>query len=324
VVVIGPSAGRRFLVPLRVADERRVLKLVNYRSERGTRVGLVRGDQVFDLRASSATLGFGHPDLGDLDEVLAEGALDELVSAGRKIGSLEGGTPIAKVKLLAPVLRPEKILCVALNYVSHGKEGSVAPPAEPYFFTKFRNALVGPGEDILIPKVSEKVDWEVELAVVIGKTGKYIPKDAAMDYVAGYTVSNDVSFRDLQFPPGWPKELNVLGQNWVKGKGLDTAFPMGPCLVTKDQIPGPHNLRISLSVNGEVKQESTTAEMVFKIDSLIEYISGGITLRPGDVISTGTPLGVAVFSGQPFLKPGDVVDATIEGIGTLRNQVRAE
>jgi 2-keto-4-pentenoate hydratase/2-oxohepta-3-ene-1,7-dioic acid hydratase in catechol pathway len=300
------------------------VKLVNYQSEKGARVGLVRGDLVFDLEASSAALGFGHPDLRDIDEVLAGGALDVLVSAGRGLGSLGGGTPIAKVMLLSPILRPEKILCVALNYVSHGKEGNVAPPSEPYFFTKFRNTLVGPGEDIVIPRVSKKVDWEVELAVVVGKTGKYIPKDEAMDYVAGYTVSNDVSFRDLQFPPGWPKELNVLGQNWVKGKSLDTAFPLGPCLVTKDQISDPHNLRISLSVDGEVKQESTTAEMVFKIDSLIEYISNGITLRPGDVISTGTPLGVAAFSGQPFLKPGDVVDATIEGIGTLRNQVRAE
>ena len=300
------------------------MKLVNYQSERGTRVGLVRGDSVFDLEASAAVLGFGRPNLRDIDEILAHGALDELVSAGRELGSLEDGTPISKVKVLAPVLRPEKILCVALNYVSHGKEGSVAPPSEPYFFTKFRNTLVGPGEDILIPKVSKKVDWEVELAVVVGKTGKYVPRDMAMDYVAGYTVSNDVSFRDLQFPPGWPKELNVLGQNWVKGKNLDNAFPLGPCLVTKDQIPDPHNLRISLSVNGDVKQESRTAEMVFKIESLIEYISGGMTLRPGDIISTGTPLGVAVFSGQPFLKPGDIVDAPIEGIGTLSNQVRAE
>ncbi len=311
-------------MPLPVTDGSRVVKLVNYQGKGGTRIGFIRGDLVFDLETSSAALGFDHAGLPDLDEVIAEGFLEELVGTERELGSLEGGTPYAKVKVLAPVLRPEKILCVAVNYVSHGKEGSIAPPAEPYFFTKFRNALVGPEEDIVIPRVSKKVDWEVELAVVMGKTGKYIPKDAAMDYVAGYTVSNDVSFRDLQFPPGWPKELNALGQNWVKGKSLDTAFPLGPCLVTKDQIPDPHNLRISLSVNGELMQESTTAEMVFKINSLIEYISSGITLRPGDIISTGTPLGVAAFSGRPFLKAGDIVEATIEEIGTLRNQVRAE
>jgi 2-keto-4-pentenoate hydratase/2-oxohepta-3-ene-1,7-dioic acid hydratase in catechol pathway len=291
------------------------VKLVNYKSDGGPRAGYLDGDTVFDLEGSNSR---------DVDQILADGVLEELSGAEGKHGSAAGGVPLAKVKLLPPVLLPEKILCVAVNYVSHGKEGSLATPPEPYFFTKFRNAIVGPEDDILIPRVSNKVDWEVELAVVMGRTGKYISKNDAMDYVAGYTISNDVSFRDLQFPPGWPEKLNALGQNWVKGKGLDTAFPLGPCLVTKDQIQDPHNLRISLSVNGETKQVSNTAEMVFKIDSLIESASAGMTLRPGDIISTGTPLGVAVFSGQPFLRPGDIVEGTIEGIGTLRNQVRAE
>jgi 2-keto-4-pentenoate hydratase/2-oxohepta-3-ene-1,7-dioic acid hydratase in catechol pathway len=324
VVVVGLLVGCRFLVLLRVTDGSIFVKLVNYRSEGGMRVGLVRGDLVFDLEASSAALGFGHTSLRDIDEVLAEGVLEELVKAGKKLSSLEGGEPIANVKVLAPVQRPEKILCVAVNYVSHGKEQSVTPPTEPYFFTKFRNAIVGPGDDILIPKVSKKVDWEVELAVIIKKEGKYIPKESAMDYVAGYTVANDVSFRDLQFPAGWPDKPNPLGLDWVKGKSLDGAFPLGPWLVTRDEIRDPHNLRISLKVNGNTKQDSTTAEMVVKIDRLIESASNGITLRPGDVISTGTPLGVAIFSGQPYLKPGDVVESTIEGIGTLTNGVRSD
>jgi 2-keto-4-pentenoate hydratase/2-oxohepta-3-ene-1,7-dioic acid hydratase in catechol pathway len=291
------------------------VKLVNYKGDGGPRAGYIDGDMVFNLEGSN---------FRDVDQILADGVLEELSGAAGKHSSTVDGVPLAKVKLLPPVLRPEKILCVAVNYVSHGKEGSLAPPPEPYFFTKFRNAIVGPGDDILVPRVSNKVDWEVELAVVMGRTGKYISKGDAMDYVAGYTISNDISFRDLQFPPGWPEKLNALGQNWVKGKGLDTAFPLGPCLVTKDQIQDPHNLIISLSVNGETKQVSNTAEMVFKIDSLIESASAGMTLRPGDIISTGTPLGVAVFSGQSFLKPGDVVEGTISGVGTLRNQVRAE
>ncbi len=287
------------------------MKLVNYQSDSGPSAGVLVGDTVFDLK------------LGDLDKVLTDGALEGTRTSDRGL-TRQGGMPLSRVKLLPPVLRPEKILCVAVNYVSHSKEQGVAPPPEPYFFTKFRNAIVGDGDDILVPRVSTKVDWEVELAVVIGKPGKYIPKGSAMDHVAGYTISNDVSFRDLQFPPGWPEKLNALGQNWVMGKGLDTAFPLGPCLVTKDQIQDPHNLRISLNVNGETKQESNTSEMVFKIDALIEYVSKGMTLRPGDIISTGTPLGVAVFTDKRFLKSGDAVEATIEGIGTLRNRVRAE
>lgn len=295
------------------------MKLVNYVTEGRAKVGFVRGDMVFDLSAQGL-----RSDFNDIEQVVSEGALEDLVRSKVKLDSLTGGTPLSMIRLLAPILRPEKILCVAVNYVSHGKEQSVAPPTEPYFFTKFRNAIVGPGDDIVIPKVSKKVDWEVELAVIIGKKGKYILRESAMDYVAGYTVANDVSFRDLQFPAGWPEKPNPLGLDWVKGKSLDGAFPLGPWLVTKDEIQDPHNLKISLKVNGETKQDSTTAEMVVKIDRLIESASSGITLRPGDIISTGTPLGVAIFSGQPFLKPGDIVESTIDRVGTLANGVRLE
>jgi 2-keto-4-pentenoate hydratase/2-oxohepta-3-ene-1,7-dioic acid hydratase in catechol pathway len=286
-------------------------------------VGLLFGDLVFDLARNAQFFGDATLDYVDIDQGLDMGTLQKLPTVD-DVGSLRDGIPLTKVRMLAPILRPEKIFCVALNYVSHGKEQSVAPPSTPYFFTKFRNTIVGPEDDILVPRISNKVDWEVELVVVIGKTGKYISKEKAMDYVAGYTVGNDISFRDLQFPPGWPQNLNALGQNWVKGKGLDTAFPLGPCLVTKEEIVDPYNLRISLSVNGDVRQDSTTAEMIFRIDSLIESLSNGITLRPGDIISTGTPFGVATFTGKPFLKSGDVVASTIESIGTLRNKVKAE
>ena len=198
------------------------------------------------------------------------------------------------------------------------------PPVEPYFFTKFRNALIGPNEPILIPRISTKADWEAELAVIIGRAGKNIEGKSAMDHVAGYAVANDVSFRDLQFSTRSEKAPVTLGSNWVKGKGLDSSFPLGPWLVTKDEIPNPNDLEISLKVNGETKQHSKTSDMIFAIDHLIEYVSAGMTLKPGDIISTGTPEGVAAFTGAPFLKDGDIVEATINGIGTLRNPVKAE
>jgi 2-keto-4-pentenoate hydratase/2-oxohepta-3-ene-1,7-dioic acid hydratase in catechol pathway len=247
-----------------------------------------------------------------------------LQEAKRRIVETNSGIPVSSVKLLSPVLKPEKILLVARNYLSHNLEQNAKPPPEPYFFTKFRNALIGNGEAILIPRISTKADWEGELAVIIGKAGKNIPRMEAMEYVAGYSVANDVSFRDLQFSTRSDNAAVALGSNWVKGKGLDSSFPLGPWLVTRDEIADPHNLDISLSVNANVKQHSNTGDMMFKIDSLIEYVSAGMTLRPGDVISTGTPEGVAVFSGEPFLKDGDVVEVTIGEIGTLRNPVRSE
>ena len=232
--------------------------------------------------------------------------------------------PISSVKLLSPVLSPEKIYCAAVNYVSHSKEQDVSPPSEPYFFTKFRNSLIGQGNPILIPAASKKVDWEVELAVVIGREGKNIDRNSAADHIAGYTIANDVSFRDLQFGGAEKGSASHYGYNWVKGKGLDNAFPLGPWLVTADEMGDPYESAISLSVNGVERQRSKIGEMVFKIDRLIEYASIGTTLRPGDVISTGTPLGVAAFTGVPYLKEGDLAEARIEKIGVLRNPVRNE
>ena len=288
------------------------MKLAQYEWKGKTRAGIVEGNFVHDVGESS------------LDQILSKGSLDSLKKHRRALVRSTAAVPLRSVRLLSPVLFPEKIFCVAENYRSHVKEADGRVAEKPYLFTKFRNAIVAPDEAILIPKISKKVDWEVELAVVIGKGGKHIPKERAISHVAGYCVSNDVSFRDIQFPEGWPKELNRLGQNWVLGKSLDGSFPLGPWLVTTDEIPDPHKLGISLSVNGELKQSSNTGEMVFSVASLIEYISAGITLRAGDVISTGTPQGVAAFTDQRFLKEGDLVEARIDRIGTLRNPVESE
>ncbi len=288
------------------------MKLAQFARDGRARVGIVEGSFLHDVGETS------------LDQVLSNGLLDSLKKRQKALVDSGPGIPLSSVRLFSPVLFPEKIFCVAENYRSHVKEADGKVAKKPYLFTKFRNAIVGPNEAILIPRISKKVDWEAELAVVIGKEGKHIPKEWALNYVAGYCISNDVSFRDLQFPEGWPKELNRLGQNWVFGKGLDGAFPLGPWLVTTDEIPDPQDLGISLSVNGELRQSSNTGEMVFNVASLIEYISSGITLRPGDVISTGTPQGVAAFTDQRFLRDGDLVEARIDRIGSLWNPVRSE
>jgi len=260
-----------------------------------------------------------------IDRILAEGLLPSLQRDAEKTIANHSGLPVDSVKLLSPILNPEKILLMAVNYKAHRRESQTeGAPEHPYLFTKFRNTLIGPGDAVQVPKISHETDWEVELAVIIGRIGKNIPRTDAMSYVAGYAVSNDISFRDLQFSTRRPDGHTTLGLNWVKGKGLDASFPLGPWLVTKDEVPNPHDLRISLSVNGKTRQQSTTGDMVFKIDSIIEYLSQGMTLKPGDIISTGTPEGVGAFTGGPYLKDGDVLEGTIENIGTLRNPVTAE
>lgn len=277
------------------------------------KAGLVIDSKIYPISDQSGAI---YP---SVDQILSSGSLDVVRNNQARI-SQGAGVPVNSTRLAPPVLSPEKIYCAAVNYVSHSKEQNQSPPTEPYFFTKFRNALIGPEDPILLPKISKKVDYEVELAVIIGKRGKDIKKERAIDYVAGYTISNDISFRDLQMPD----KQNYLGMNWVKGKGLDTAFPLGPWLVTKDELIDPYSSEILLSVNGVERQKSKIGEMVFKIDSLIEYLSADITLVPGDIISTGTPLGVAAFTGTPFLKDGDQIEAKIEGIGVLKNYVKAQ
>lgn len=213
----------------------------------------------------------------------------------------------------SPISRPSKIICVGLNYRKHAEEAGMAVPEIPIIFMKATSSLCGPFDQIFIPKNSVKTDWEVELAVVIGKRAKYVSKEKALDYVAGYCVHNDVSERDFQ--------LNHGGQ-WVKGKSADHFAPLGPILVTADELSDPHNLRLWLKLNGEILQDSSTSDLVFDIPTLISHISQYMTLLPGDVISTGTPAGVGMgLKPEPrYLKPGDIVELGIAGLGESRQE----
>jgi 2-keto-4-pentenoate hydratase/2-oxohepta-3-ene-1,7-dioic acid hydratase in catechol pathway len=233
------------------------------------------------------------------------------------IKSLGSNLPEAgpHIKLESPVARPSKIICIGLNYADHAKETGATPPPEPVIFMKATTALCGPFDDIVIPKNSKKTDWEVELAVVIGKKASYVEEASAMDYVAGYCLHNDVSEREFQIE---------RSGTWDKGKGCDTFAPMGPWLVTKDEIADTNNLRLWLTVNGKKMQDGTTANLIFKIPFLIAYTSQFMTLLPGDIISTGTPAGVAMgMSPQPYLQAGDVVELGIDGLGTARQVLKA-
>lgn len=282
---------------------------MNYEIDGDQRVGLLRNDSVFQIESASS-----------VEDLIWNGRLDRIQNEA--IASR--GEKLNMVMIKPPVTNPDKILLAAINYKTHGTEQRNQPPKEPYFFSKFRSCIVGHNAPVIVPRVSAKVDWEAELAVVIGKRCKYVKKEDALDYVAGYTIANDISFRDFQFPEGWPEKTNPLGQNWIKGKALDSAFPLGPWLVTPDDIPDPQKLSISLKVNGVERQNANTEDMVFSVAELIEYLSAGLTLLPGDLISTGTPAGVAAFSGVPFLKGGDVIETIIERIGTLCNPVKNE
>ena len=220
-----------------------------------------------------------------------------------------------EIRLGPPVLKPSKLVCVGLNYAQHAKESGMEVPKEPVLFFKATTAICGPNDDLIIPPGSEKTDWEVELAVVIGQRASYVSEARAMDYVAGYVLHNDYSERAFQLEQG--------GQ-WVKGKSCDTFAPIGPFLATKDEIPNPHQLHLWLTVNGERMQDSSTADLVFGIPTLVSYISRYMTLLPGDILSTGTPFGVGLGLKPPrYLKPGDVVELGIEGLGTSRQVARA-
>jgi 2-keto-4-pentenoate hydratase/2-oxohepta-3-ene-1,7-dioic acid hydratase in catechol pathway len=218
--------------------------------------------------------------------------------------------------LLAPVCDPRKIICIGLNYSDHAAESGAEIPAEPILFSKYPTALVGHGANILLPAESQQVDYEAELVVVIGRGGRRIRREHAMDHVAGYAVGHDVSARDWQ--------LNKPGKQWMAGKTFDTFAPLGPTLVTPDEVPDPHSLGIRLRLNGQTMQDSTTSQLIFKTDALIAYLSQIFTLEPGDLIFTGTPPGVGMSRKPPvWLKPGDVVEVEIDGLGTLRNAIAA-
>jgi 2-keto-4-pentenoate hydratase/2-oxohepta-3-ene-1,7-dioic acid hydratase in catechol pathway len=219
-----------------------------------------------------------------------------------------------EARMLAPVLDPQKILCLGLNYRDHAIESGMAIPEEPVLFSKFASSLTGHGQPIELPAVSNEVDFEAEMVVYIGKRGRDIPQAEAMSYVAGYAVGHDVSARDWQ--------LNKPGKQWLSGKTFDTFAPIGPVLVTADEVPDPHNLGIRLRLNGQTMQDSSTSQLIFRIDEVIAYISRIFTLEPGDLIFTGTPPGVGMARKPPvWLKAGDVVEVEIDGLGVLSNPV---
>ncbi|MFN8357924.1 MAG: fumarylacetoacetate hydrolase family protein [Spirosomataceae bacterium] len=216
-------------------------------------------------------------------------------------------------KYLSPIARPSKLVCVGLNYADHARESNMDLPKEPVLFFKSTTALTGPFDDIMLPRNSVKTDWEVELAVVIGKKARYVEEQDALNYVAGYCLHNDVSEREFQLE---------RGGTWDKGKGCDTFAPIGPYLVTPDEIADLNNLRLWLSVNGTMMQDGNTSNLIFKIPFLVSYISQFMTLLPGDIISTGTPAGVGLgFKPPIYLRAGDVVELGIDGLGEAKQTV---
>lgn len=215
-------------------------------------------------------------------------------------------------RLGSPVARPSKIICIGLNYAEHAKESGAETPAEPVVFIKATTAIAGPFDDVVIPKNSVKTDWEVELAVVIERQASYVEEADAMKYVAGYCLHNDISEREFQLE---------RGGTWDKGKGCDTFAPLGPWMVTKDEVADTNNLKLWLKVNGETMQNGTTANLIFNIPFLVSYVSRFMTLLPGDIISTGTPAGVGLgFKPPVYLKPGDVMELGIDGLGTSKQK----
>ncbi|SDF19778.1 2-keto-4-pentenoate hydratase/2-oxohepta-3-ene-1,7-dioic acid hydratase (catechol pathway) [Mucilaginibacter pineti] len=279
------------------------MKLIRFGESGKEKTGVILNDKKYDTSA------FGE----DYTEAFFEtDGLNRLAAfiEGKNLPEIADGT-----RLGSPIARPSKIVCIGLNYADHARETNAPLPPEPVIFMKATTAIVGPNDDIVIPKNSVKTDWEVELAVVIGKKASYVDEANAMDYVAGYMLHNDVSEREFQL------ERNGT---WDKGKGCDTFAPLGPFLATPDEIADPHNLRLWLTVNGKIVQDGTTANFIFNLPHLIAYTSQFMTLLPGDIISTGTPAGVGLGMKPPFyLKPGDVVELGIDGLGESKQQVIA-
>jgi 2-keto-4-pentenoate hydratase/2-oxohepta-3-ene-1,7-dioic acid hydratase in catechol pathway len=238
-----------------------------------------------------------------------------VIAAGQPSGVAGASYDLAGVKLLPPIPRPPKFICVGLNYRDHAREAGMEIPTVPTIFNKFTNVVIGPGAPIVLPKISTRPDYEAEFAFVIGTGGRNISASNALNHVFGYTLVNDVSARDYQ----------MATSQWLMGKTFDTFAPMGPWIVTRDEIADPHALDISLEIGGEILQHSNTRELVFGVPALVEYISSVVTLEPGDIVATGTPAGVGFARKPPrFLRAGDEVVIRIQGIGELRNPVIAE
>ena len=288
------------------------MKLVTYQKSDGIPIlGAIRGDRVYSLHY--ATAGRLPEDMRLFLEFGEEG----MAIAREALQNATGGVALDEVRLLSPVPNPSKIVAIGLNYQDHVDEAKLPPPSIATMFCKYPSSIVGQGEDIRWRRqITAKVDWEAELAVVIGKTARNVGEADAMDYIAGYMNCNDVSARDLQLE---------RGDQWLRGKCLDTFCPLGPWLVTRDEIPDPGNLGIRSLVNGEVMQDSNTANLIYGIPYLIQYLSEAFTLLPGDVIATGTPAGVGAFRDPPiWLGDGDEVTIEVEGLGSLTNTCRIE
>jgi 2-keto-4-pentenoate hydratase/2-oxohepta-3-ene-1,7-dioic acid hydratase in catechol pathway len=283
------------------------LQLVTIEKSGYSEPGVLSGDEAIGIKDA----GFN-----DVLSVVAGGAdaMDRVTRWLDRPPSSER-LPLSAVTLLAPIQRPHKIICIGLNYRDHAAESNLPVPETPTVFAKFSTSVIGPGAPIVLPKASTKPDYEAEFAVVIGKGGRYIPADEWEKHVFGYTIVNDVSARDFQ----------MATTQWTIGKTFDTFCPMGPAIVTADEIEDPHALAISLTIGGETLQSSNTSNLIFRIPQLIEYLSSVFTLEPGDIISTGTPAGVGFARTPPrYLKAGDEVRVQVQGIGELVNPVVME
>jgi len=275
------------------------MRLIRFGEKGSERPGLWKEGRIVDLRKH-------YPDIPDIGwPFFRDGWLT-------KVGLVTDPGVEMDVRLGCPVHRPSKIICLGKNYAEHAREGGFETPEKPLLFSKTMNTLNGPYDPILLPASAGQVDWEVELAVVMGREGKGIRAADAYAYVAGFCVMNDVSGRDAQFGDG----------QWFRGKSFDTFAPLGPCLVTRDEMGDVENLRITAHLDGLLMQEGNTGDLIFKIPFIIEYISRDITLMPGDIISTGTPSGVGIFRDPPILlKPGSIIKCEIEKIGFIENRV---
>jgi len=268
------------------------------------RSGLLVGEQVFDLEEVSGATVSADPMTAIVDQW-------DVVRQVHDAGAFHGGTPLADVVLGPPVPAPRAIYAVGLNYRAHAAESGREPPEIPGIFTKFPTSITGPHDDVVLPTVGGKAsnDWEAELTFVLGDGGRHVPKEQALDHVLGFMAAQDISERHTQFA--------AMAQ-FSMGKSFDTFCPIGPAIVTLDELPDPADLKITCSVNGVVKQDSRTSDLIFDVPDLVAYISSICTLRAGDICLTGTPGGVGIARGEK-LEPGDVIETTIEGLGTLRN-----
>ena len=265
---------------------------------------LINEREVADLTA------FGHPSI----LAFIESGEQALVDARANVARLSR-IPVSTIKLAAPILRPPRIFAIGLNYQKHAAESNMQVQKVPTVFLKLSNSVVGPDHPIILPRISTQPDYEAEFAVVIGKPGYQIPAARAMEHVFGYTIVNDVSARDIQ----------LATSQWTLGKSFPTFTPIGPAITTADEVPDPHNLAISLTINGEMLQSSNTNDLIFKVPALIEHLSSLTPLEAGDIISTGTPEGVGLGrKPQRWLKPGEEIVVTIEKLGSLRNRTQAE